>query len=138
MKQMATVSRNEIARYAAKNIVMNNVDMLTATSKGMALEAMKKRMMRGECVRFAYLKKDNSVRVAVGTLQPQAVEANTSGLGIPKRFYGMFAYLDLEKMSWRGFKEERFIGTIENQIEYGRVHFTDSTQSVNGGFFLGF
>jgi hypothetical protein len=32
MKQMATISRNEIARYAAKNIVMNNVDMLTATS----------------------------------------------------------------------------------------------------------
>jgi hypothetical protein len=47
-------------------------------------------------------------------LQPQAVEANTSGHGIPKRFCGMFAYLDLEKMAWRGFKEERFIGTIEN------------------------
>ena len=114
MKQMATVSTSEITRYTAKNIAMNNVDVFTATSKGMALEAMKKRMMRGECVRFAYLKKDNSVRIAVGTLQPQAVEANTVGTGAPKRFYGMFAYLDLEKMSWRGFKEERFIGTIEN------------------------
>ena len=114
MKPMATVSTNEIVRYTAKNVEMNNVDMFTATSKGMALEAMKKRMMRGECVRFAYLKKDNTVRVAVGTLQPQAVEANTVGTGVPKRFYGMFAYLDLEKMDWRGFKEERFIGTIEN------------------------
>ena len=53
-------------------------------------------------------------QLAVGTLQPQAVEANTVGTGLPKRFYGMFAYLDLEKMDWRGFKEERFIGTIEN------------------------
>ncbi len=114
MRQMAAVSTNEIARYTAKNIVMNNVDMLTATSKGIALEAMKKRMMRGECVRFAYMKKDGTVRIAVGTLQQQAVEANTNGNGIPKRYYGMFAYLDLEKMSWRGFKEERFIGTIEN------------------------
>ncbi len=114
MKQMATVSANEIVRYTAKNIAMNNVDMITATSKGMALEAMKKRMMRGECVRFAYMKKDGSIRIAVGTLQPQAVEANTVGTGLPKRFYGMFAYLDLEKMDWRGFKEERFIGTIEN------------------------
>lgn len=114
MKQMATVSANEIVRYTAKNIAMNNVDMITATSKGMALEAMKKRMMRGECVRFAYMKKDGSVRIAVGTLQPQAVEANTVGTGLPKRFYGMFSYLDLEKMDWRGFKEERFIGTIEN------------------------
>ena len=114
MRQIATVSKNEIARYAAKNIVMNNVDVLTATSKGLALETMKKRMMRGECVRFAYMKLDGSVRVAVGTLQPQAVEANVNGNGVPKLFYGMFAYLDLEKMAWRGFKEERFIGTIEN------------------------
>ena len=60
------------------------------------------------------LKKDGSVRVAVGTLQPQAVAANVKGTGIPKKFYGMFVYLDLEKMQWRGFLEERFIGTIEN------------------------
>ena len=114
MKPMGTVSTSEIFRYTAKNIVMNHVDMLTATSKGVALETMKKRMMRGECVRFAYMKKDGSIRIAVGTLQKQAVDANTVGTGVPKRFYGMFAYLDLEKMAWRGFKEERFIGTIEN------------------------
>jgi len=114
MKQIAALSTNEIARISAKNVVMNHVDMLTATSKGIALETMKKRMMRGEVVRFAYMKKDGSVRVAVGTLQPQAVKANVVGTGIPKRFYGMFAYLDLEKMAWRGFLEERFIGTIEN------------------------
>ena len=102
MKKMQSISTNEVARYAAKNIVLNNVDMLTATSKGIQLETMKKRMMRGE------------VRIAVGTLQPQAVQANVVGTGIPKRYYGMFAYLDLEKMAWRGFKEERFIGTIEN------------------------
>ena len=111
---MKSISTNEITRYTAKNIIINNVDMTTAISKGLALEAMKKRMMRGECVRFAYLKKDGSIRIAVGTLQTQAVEANTLGTGIPKRYYGMFSYLDLEKMSWRGFKEECFIGTIEN------------------------
>ncbi len=88
--------------------------MLTATSKGLQLEMMKKRMMRGEVVRFAYMKLDGTVRTAVGTLQPQAVKANIVGTGIPKRYFGMFAYLDLEKMDWRGFKEERFIGTIEN------------------------
>ena len=114
MKQIAAVSTNEIARYAAKNIVMNNSDTITAISKAAELETMKKRMMRGECVRFAYMKLDGSVRVAVGTLQPQAVEANVKGTGIPKRYYGMFVYLDLEKMAWRGFKENRFVGTIEN------------------------
>ena len=114
MKQIAAVSTNEIARFAAKNIVMNNSDMLTATSKAIELETMKKRMMRGEVVRFAYMKLNGEVRIAVGTLQEQAVKANTVGRGVPKRFFGMFAYIDLEKMDWRGFKEERFIGTIEN------------------------
>ena len=114
MKQIAQVNTREIARYTVKNVVKNNSDMLTATSKAIELETMKKRMMRGEVVRFAYLKLNGEVRIAVGTLQPQAVEANTVGTGVPKRFFGMFAYIDLEKMDWRGFKEERFIGTIEN------------------------
>ncbi len=114
MKQIAALNTSEIARYAAKNIVMNHVDTISAISKAAELETMKKRMMRGEVVRFAYMKLDGSVRIAVGTLQAQAVQANVNGNGIPKKFYGMFAYLDLEKMSWRGFKEERFIGTIEN------------------------
>lgn len=114
MKQIAKVSTNEIVRYSVKNVIKNNSDMLTATSKAIELETMKKRMMRGECVRFAYMKLDGSVRVAVGTSQSQAVKANTVGTGVPKRFFGMFVYLDLEKMAWRGFKEERFIGTIEN------------------------
>lgn len=114
MKQIAAVSTNEIARYAVKNIVKNNSDTLTSTAKGIELETMKKRMMRGEVVRFAYMKLNGEVRIAVGTLQENAVKANVEGTGVPKRFYGMFAYLDLEKMAWRGFKEERFVGTIEN------------------------
>ena len=112
MKQIV-INTNEVIRYATMNVTVGNMDAMTATSKAVGLETLKKRLMRGECVRFAYLKKDGSVRIAVGTLQQQAVEANTVGNGIPKRFYGMFAYLDLEKMAWRGFKEERFIGTIE-------------------------
>lgn len=114
MKPMATINTREIARYSAKNIVLNNSDMLTATSKAVELETMKKRMMRGEVVRFAYMKLNGEVRTAVGTLQSDAVKANVVGTGISKRYYGMFVYLDLEKMAFRGFKEERFIGTIEN------------------------
>ena len=114
MKQIAAVSTSEIARYAVKNVVKNNSDILTSISKATELEVMKKRMMRGEVVKFAYTKKDGSIRIAVGTLQADAVQANVKGTGIPKRYYGMFVYLDLEKMAFRGFKEERFIGTIEN------------------------
>ena len=114
MKKIANINTREISRYAAKNVVMNNSDMLTATSKAVELETMKKRMMRGEIVRFAYMKLNGEVRIAVGTLQAQTVKANTSGAGAPTRLYGQFAYIDLERMAWRSFKEERFVGTIEN------------------------
>lgn len=114
MKKIAALSTNEIVRYTVKNVVMNNSDILTATSKAIELETMKKRMMRGEVVKFAYMKLNGEVRIAVGTLQADAVKANVVGTGISKRFYGMFVYLDLEKMEFRGFKENRFIGTIEN------------------------
>ena len=69
--------------------------------------------MRGEVVRFCYKKLNGEIRTAVGTLQTQAVQANVVGTGIPKKFYGMCAYIDLEKMAWRGFKEERIIGIVD-------------------------
>ena len=89
------------------------MDAATSISKGMIIETLKKRMMRGEVVRFCYQKLDGSIRYAVGTLQLDAVKANVAGTGIPKRFYGMFAYIDLQKMAWRGFKEERIIGIVD-------------------------
>ena len=89
------------------------MDVPTSLSKGIALETLKARLPRGEVVRFAYLKLDGSVRFAVGTLQPDAVKANVIGTGVPKKFFGMFAYIDLERMAWRGFKEERLIGIID-------------------------
>ena len=114
MKQLA-VKTSEIVNYASRNVVMNGSDSLTATAKAMELATLKARMMRGECVKFAYTKLDGSVRIAVGTLQKDSVEASVNGNGLPKRFYGMFAYQDLLcNLEWRAFKFERFIGTIEN------------------------
>ena len=106
------INTNNIVANAVK-FIKHNIDTPTSISKGMLMETLKKRMMRGEVCRFAYKKKDGSIRIACGTLQQQAVEANVNGNGIPKRFFGMFAYLDLEKMAWRGFKEENFIGIID-------------------------
>lgn len=109
-----TINTANIVNNVAKVITkQNGVDTPTAISKGLILETLKKRMMRGEVVRFCYQKLNGEIRTAVGTLQAQAVQANIEGTGIPKRFYGMFAYLDLEKMAWRGFKEERIIGIVD-------------------------
>ena len=45
------------------------MDAATSISKGMMIETLKRRMMRGEVVRFCYQKLDGSIRYAVGTLQ---------------------------------------------------------------------
>lgn len=112
------VNTSEIARYTVKNVVKNNSDMLTATSKAVELETMKKRMMRGEVVRFAYKKLNGEVRVAVGTLYNNIVNGMTVGGHTPKKFYGQFAYIEMfaddGRLEWRSFREENFIGTIEN------------------------
>lgn len=109
-----TISTNNIVKNIAKVVAKSEcIDTPTAISKGLILETLKKRMMRGEVVRFCYQKLNGEIRTAVGTLQAQAVEANIVGAGIPKRFYGMFAYIDLEKMAWRSFKEERIIGIVD-------------------------
>jgi len=112
MKQLV-VKQSEIVRYASKNVVMNGSDSITATAKAMELATLKARMMRGEVCKFAYLKLDNTVRIATGVLG-DAASYHIKGTGIPKRYYGMFVYLDLEKLDFRGFKEERFLGCIEN------------------------
>jgi len=106
------INQNNIVKNAM-TFVSNEADLPTAIGKGTLLETLKKRMMRGEVVRFCYRKLSGEIRTAVGTLQTNAVQANVVGTGVPKRFYGMFAYLDLEKMAWRGFKVENFIGIVD-------------------------
>jgi len=106
------VDRNEIFTNIVMFMNYNN-DVYSSIAKGILLEILKKRMMRGEVVRFLYSKMNGEIRHAVGSLQKQAVEANINGSGIPKRFVGMFTYLDMEKMAWRGFKTENFIGIID-------------------------
>lgn len=89
-------------------------DIATSLTKSQELEVLRKRMMRGEVVRFCYLKADGvTLRVAVGTLQEDSVEANINGRGLPKRLYGQFAYLDTQRLAWRSFKIQNFIGIID-------------------------
>lgn len=89
-------------------------DIATSITKSQELEVLRKRMMRGEVVRFCYLKADGiTLRVAVGTLQEDSVEANINGRGLPKRLYGQFAYLDTQRLAWRSFKIQNFIGIID-------------------------
>ena len=117
MKQIAALSTNEIARYAAKNIVMNSSDTITAISKAVELETMKKRMMRGEICQWLYKKVSGEIRQCTGTLFNPIVKNMTVGGHTPKKYFGQFAYIEIfadGHMEWRSFRESNFIGTIEN------------------------
>ena len=106
------ISQNNIIKDAVR--FNQKSDIATSLTKSQELEVLRKRMMRGEVVRFCYLKADGiTLRVAVGTLQEDSVEANINGRGLPKRLYGQFAYLSTMSLGWRSFRIQNFIGIID-------------------------
>ena len=112
MKQSIVINRNNVVMDAVR--FSEKSDTPTAMSKAVALEVLRKRMMSGECVRFLYLKADGiTPRMAVGTLEKNSVEANVKGTGVNRSQYGQFCYLDTQKMGWRSFKIQNFIGIID-------------------------
>ncbi|MBR1505080.1 MAG: DUF2693 domain-containing protein [Prevotella sp.] len=112
MKQSIVISQSNIVKDAAR--FSTKSDMPTAMSKALELEVLRKRMMSGEVVRFLYLKADGvTLRMAVGTLQEDAVAANVKGNGVPKSVYGQFAYIDCAKLGWRSFRVQNFVGIID-------------------------
>ena len=73
-------------------------------------------MMQEKVVKFSYLKSDGSTRIAFGTLNSECIDtykpkSSTDTKRPPHRVPdGMFLYFDIEKLSWRMFAHERFIG----------------------------
>ena len=112
MKQSIIISEKNIVKDAAR--FSKKSDMATSLSKSQELEIMRQRMMRGECVRFCYIKADGiTLKIDCGTLQADSVASNVKGTGLPKRMYGQFAYLSTMSLGWRSFKIENFIGIID-------------------------
>ena len=111
------IKTSEVARVAAKNIVINGSDTITAVAKSAELQALKHRLMRGEICKWAYKKVNGEIRVCVGTLYNDMVKNMTVGGHTPKKYFGQFAYIEMfadGHMEWRSFRESNFIGTIEN------------------------
>ncbi len=112
MKQSIILSEKNIVKDVVR--FRQKFDMATSLTKSQELEIMRKRMMNGEIVRFLYLKADGiTLRMAVGTLQKDSVEANVKGTGVNRSQYGQFCYLDTQKMGWRSFKVQNFVGIID-------------------------
>lgn len=110
------IRTSEVARVAAKNIVINGSDTITAVAKSAELQALKASLMQGQIKTWLYKKVNGEIRQCTGTLYNSLVKSMTVG-GTPKRFFGQFAYIEIFSdghCEWRSFREENFIGTIEN------------------------
>ena len=68
-----------------------------------------KNRMRKEVVKFAYLKKDLSVRVAYGTLMPQLMSVKILGTGICGDARKVVVYYDVECGNFRCFQMQALI-----------------------------
>ena len=71
-----------------------------------------KRMKKGT-VKFQYIKKDGSVRTAVGTLRSDLITQKPAGGECYPRRQGYTPYFDIEKGWWRVFAESKLSGVVE-------------------------
>ena len=70
--------------------------------------------MRTRVVRFCYVKADNSLRDARGTLAPELIPTEHWPKGSAKRNPSpiVFTYYDREREQWRSMRRDRFVGLI--------------------------
>ena len=70
--------------------------------------------MRTREVRFCYVKADNSLRDARGTLAMELIPTEHWPKGNAKRSPSpiVFTYFDTDKGEWRSMRRDRFVGVI--------------------------
>lgn len=90
-------------------------------------------MLRADIVEFQFEKKDGTIRTAYGTRNPKIIAdkigASTSSTikGKSSERPGFINYFDMEKVQFRCFAEERFLGVID---EHSRM-FEGNTYANN-------
>ena len=68
--------------------------------------------------RFSYMKKDGTIREAVGTLCSDYIPTDKLPKGTAKTInYESFSYFDLLKNEWRSFRLDNFVGFVEEVKE---------------------
>ena len=68
--------------------------------------------------RFSYMKKDGTIREAIGTLNSEYIPTDKLPKGTAKIInYESFSYFDLLKNEWRAFRLDNFVGFVEEVKE---------------------
>lgn len=100
---------NDTAVRAKVIAVRTSSRMVDGISKALLIEQLKRKLRSGQIVKFAYLKKDGSIRIAFGTTNPDFIADKVYGWGESRERYANTAYYDLESGGWRSFRWENLI-----------------------------
>ena len=106
MTQIVAVTNRDMYRAAVISQRVQN-DFVTGLQVA-KLNELKARMRR-EVVKFAYLKKDKSIRVAYGTLMPTLVGDHINGRGICGDARKVCTYFDVERGEFRCFQLQSLV-----------------------------
>lgn len=100
---------NDTAVRAKVIAVRTSSRMVDGISKAILVEQLKEKLRGRQIVKFAYLKKDGSIRIAYGTTKVDFVANKVCGWSESRENYATTAYYDLESGGWRSFRWENLI-----------------------------
>lgn len=100
--------RVKVMKYAHQLFNTTGKSWKFCMLKAWELYRLAKRMKKG-VVKFAYEKKDGSIRLAMGTLQNLPSGAVLNGKRMTKPSFKTFAYFDTVKSEYRCFKIENLV-----------------------------
>lgn len=100
--------RVKVMKYAHQLHAITGKSWKYCMLKAWELYRLAKKMSQG-IVKFAYEKKDGSIRYAEGTLQHLPSGAMLNGKRMTKPSFKTFAYFDMEKAEFRCFKIENLV-----------------------------
>ena len=106
MTTIVAVTNKDLYRAAVIASMVKN-DFVTGLQVA-KLNELKARMREG-VVKFAYLKKDKSVRIAYGTMMPALVGDHINGRGVCGDVRKVCTYFDVERGQFRCFQLQSLV-----------------------------
>ncbi len=111
MKTIITATNDALIARHIEAITVQTGSSLMGTSKALLIEEAKRQMRNSVC-HFIYMKKDGSVREAMGTLSKPVLNATLKGTGTSPETWGCCYYHDVIKGTARSFRWSNLVAVL--------------------------
>ena len=108
---ITTATNDALVAAHIKSITRTTGSAFKGVSTAMLIEECKAQMRKGVC-HFLYLKKDGSVREAMGTLSKPVLNATLKGTGESPETWGCCYYHDVIKGGARSFRWANLVAVL--------------------------